>query len=76
MSITNKGTGAGVQVLEGEHSLPKETPCQLFSEEELEVLEQERLALLDQQMPSFIRGDEDEGAEELFYLPLQITSPG
>jgi hypothetical protein len=75
MSITNKQTGAAVQVLEGEHTLPEETPFQLFSEEELEDLEQERLALLDLQMPSFIRGDEVEGDEELFYLQPQPTTP-
>ena len=62
MSNTNKQTGAAVQVLEGEHTLPQETPFQLFSEEEL-------------QMPSFIRGDEDEDAEDLFYLSSQPTTP-
>jgi len=55
-------------VLEGAHTLPEGTPVQLFTGEELQVLEQERRAMLDLQMPSFIRGDEDEDAEELFFL--------
>jgi hypothetical protein len=41
---------------------------QLFTGEELQGLEQERRAMLDLQMPSFIRGDEDEDAGELFFL--------
>ncbi len=61
MSITIKRTGTAVHVPEG-------TPVQLFSGEELQGLEQERRAMLDLQMPSFIRGDEDEDAGELFLL--------
>ena len=41
---------------------------QLFTWDELEKLEHDRHALLAVQMPSFIRGDEDEDAEELFFL--------
>jgi len=41
----------------------------------LTALEQERRTLLDLQMPSFIRGDEDEDAGDLFYLPPQTTTP-
>lgn len=68
MSITIQRTGAAVQVLEGAHTLPEGTPVQLFTEEELQKREQERRAMLDLQMPSFIRGDEDEDAGELFFL--------
>jgi hypothetical protein len=38
-------------------------------------LEQERRTMLDLQMLPFIRGDEDEDAEELFYLQPQPTTP-
>ena len=41
---------------------------QLFTGEELQGLEQKHRAMLDLQMPSFIRGDEDEDAGELFFL--------
>jgi hypothetical protein len=68
VSITIKRTGTAVQVLEGAHTLPEGTPVQLFTGEELQDLEQERRAMLDLQMPSFIRGDEDEDAGELFFL--------
>jgi hypothetical protein len=68
MSITIQRTGTAVHVLEGAHTLPEGTPVQLFTGEELQGLEQERRAMLDLQMPSFIRGDEDEDAGELFFL--------
>lgn len=68
MSITIKRIGTAVHVLEGAHTLPEGTPVQLFTGEELQGLEQERRAMLDLQMPSFIRGDEDEDAGELFFL--------
>ena len=56
-------------------TLPEGTPVQLFTGKELQDLEQERRTMLDLQMPSFIRGDEDEDAEELFYLQPQPTTP-
>lgn len=68
MSITIKRTGTAIHVLEGAHTLPEGIPVQLFTGEELRDLEQERYIVLDQQMPSFIRGDEDEDAGELFFL--------
>lgn len=68
MRITIKRTGTAVHVLEGAHTLPEGTPVQLFTGEELYGLEQERRAMLDLQMPSFISGDEDEDAGELFFL--------
>ena len=61
MSITIKRTGTAVHVLEGAHTLPEGTPVQLFTGEELQIR-------------SFIRGDEDEDAEELFYLQPQPTT--
>ena len=71
MSITIKRTGKAVQVMEGADTLPEGMPVQLFTGEEL----QERRDMLDLQMPSFIRGDEDEVAEELFSLHPQPTTP-
>ena len=68
MSITIKRTGTAVHVLEGAHTLPEGTPVQLFTGDELQDLAQERRAMLDLQMPSFIRGDEDEDAGEMFFL--------
>ena len=68
MSITIKRTGTAVYVLEGANTLPEGTPVQLFTGEELQGLEQKHRAMLDLQMPSFIRGDEDEDAGELFFL--------
>ena len=68
MSITLKRSGSDVQVLEGAQTLPEGLPVQLFTEAELMAREQERKAMLDLQMPAFIRGDEDEDAAELFFL--------
>jgi hypothetical protein len=68
MSITIKRTGTAVQVLEGAHTLPEGTAVQLYTSTELQALEQDRRALVELQMPSFIRGDEDEDAAELFFL--------
>jgi hypothetical protein len=41
----------------------------LFTEDELNQLAAERKAMLDLQMPSFVRGDEDESAEDFFEIP-------
>ena len=68
MSITIQRTGSAVQVLEGADSLPEGRPVRLFTEDELRAREQERHAMVAMQMPSFIRGDEEEDAEELFFL--------
>jgi hypothetical protein len=68
MSITIKRTGTAVQVLEGVNTLPEGTAVQLYTSTELQALEQDRRALVELQMPSFIRGDEDEDAAELFFL--------
>lgn len=75
ITITIKRSGTAVQVLEGAHTLPEGTSVKLFTGQELKQLEQDRRALLNLQMPSFIRVDGDEDAEELFYLPPQNASP-
>jgi len=61
--------------MRGADTLPDQTPVQLFCEEELEVIEQELRTLLDLQMPSFVRGDEDEDAGDFFYQPPHTTTP-
>ena len=48
---------------------------QMLSSDELKELNQERSTMLDLQMPTFIRGDTDEDAVELFNLPPQPTTP-
>ncbi len=68
MSIMIKRTGSAVQVLEGVQMLPEGAVVELFTGEELQVLDQQRHAELELQMPSFIRGDEDEDARDLFFL--------
>ncbi|MCP9808661.1 hypothetical protein KBY58_04355 [Cyanobium sp. HWJ4-Hawea] len=42
--------------------------------DEVQAIEQERRAILDLQMPSFIRGDEDEGADALFAFSVVASS--
>jgi hypothetical protein len=68
MSITIKRMGTAVEVLQGAETLPEGQAVVLFTDSEHEQLRQQRLADLDLQMPSFIRGDEDEDAAELFSL--------
>ncbi len=68
MSLTIKRVGTAVQVLQGAETLPDGEVVQLFTADELEDLQRERREWLDLQMPSFIRGDENEDAEDLFEL--------
>ena len=68
MSVIIKRTGTAVQVLEGAHTLPEGTAVQLYTRKELQAIARDHLAMVDLQMPSFIRGDEDEDAAELFFL--------
>jgi hypothetical protein len=68
VSLTIKRVGTAVQVLQGAETLPDGEVVQLFTADELEDLQRERREWLDLQMPSFIRGDEDEDAEDLFEL--------
>lgn len=66
MSITIKRTGAAVEVLRGAESLPDGQVVELYTDAEHQAIRQERLAELQTQMPSFLRGDEDEDAADLF----------
>ena len=68
MSLTIKRLGAAVHVLQGADTLPEGVEVELFTFREFSDLQQEHLEWLNLQMPSFIRGDEDENAEDLFYL--------
>ena len=68
MSITIKRMGTAVEVLQGAETLPEGQAVVLFTDAEHEQLRQQRLVDLDLQMPSFIRGDEDEDAAALFSL--------
>jgi len=69
MSITVERDGAELRIVEIEGDLPPGKTIRLFTEDELTRLTAERKAMLDLQMPSFIRGDEDESAEDLFEIP-------
>jgi hypothetical protein len=68
MSVTVKRMGDAVVVLQGASSLPEGEEVVLFTSSDLINLDRERREELDLQMPSFLRGDEDEDAEELFHL--------
>ena len=68
MSLTIKRLGSSVHVLNGAETLPEGEEVELYTANELSDLQLERREWLDMQMPSFIRGDEDENAEDLFYL--------
>ena len=68
MSLTIKRLGAAVHVLNGAETLPEGEEVELFTANELSNLQLERREWLNMQMPSFIRGDEDDNAEDIFYL--------
>ena len=68
MSLTIKRTGREVQVLAGAESLPDGEAVQLYTAAEASALQAERIAWLELQMPSFLRGDHDEAAADLFDL--------
>jgi len=68
MSLTIKRVGDAVHVLNGVEMLPEGEEVELFTANELSDLQFERRAWLNMQMPSFIRGYEDENAGDLFYL--------
>jgi hypothetical protein len=68
MSVTVKRMGEAVGVLQGASSLPEGQELVLSTASDLIDLDRERRAEVDQQMPSFLRGAEDEVAEELFRL--------
>ena len=66
MSVTVIKEGNTLRLIDSSEPIPEGARLVLFTEEELRTLEAERKAWLDLQMPSFIRGDEDESAEDLF----------
>jgi hypothetical protein len=66
MSIEVVKEGNVLRVLDCSEAIPDGSHLRLFTESELIKLENERRQMLDLQMPSFIRGDEDEDASELF----------
>lgn len=66
MSIHVIKEGNVLRLVESSEPIPEGAHLHLFTEEELLALDRERIAMLNLQMPSFIRGDEDESAEELF----------
>lgn len=68
MSDTVKRVCEPVEVLQGASSLPEGQEVVLFSASELNNLDRMRREEVDLQMPSFLRGADDEDAEELFYL--------
>lgn len=68
MSVTVKRVGESVEVLQGASSLPEGEEIVLFTASDLIDLDRERREEVDLQMPSFLRGAEDEDAEEMFHL--------
>ena len=68
MSVTLKRVGDAVEVMQGASSLPEGEEIVLFTATDLKNLDRGRRDEVDLQMPSFLRGDEDEDAEDLFHL--------
>ncbi|MCX5946936.1 MAG: hypothetical protein NTY67_01680 [Cyanobacteria bacterium] len=66
MSLTLKRVRKVVEVLQGASSLPEGQVVVLFSASDLKNLDRERHDDVNLQMPSFLRGDGDEDAEDLF----------
>jgi hypothetical protein len=66
MRITVIKEGNTLRVLSASEELPEGTELTLFTETGLAQLRQQREAWMTAQMPSFLRGDETERAEELF----------
>ncbi|MEB3258841.1 MAG: hypothetical protein VKN83_11080 [Cyanobacteriota bacterium] len=68
MSVKIKRIGTDLQVLAGVETLPEGEMIELFTAEEISALDRERREWFQLQMPSFLRGDEDEDARDLFDL--------
>ena len=68
MSLIIKRLGDAVHILNGLETLPEGKEMELFTANEFSDLQLERREWIDMQMPSFIRGDEDQNAVDLFYL--------
>jgi hypothetical protein len=66
MSITVLKKGNTLQVLQASDAVPDGTKLTLYTAEELTSANEERRQWLEAQMPAFVRGDENEAAEELF----------
>ena len=73
MSLTIKRLGTSMQVLNGAETLPEGEEVELFTANELSDLQLERRDWLNMQMPSFLRGDQNEDAVELFYLHPELA---
>ena len=67
MSVTLKRVCEAVEILQGTSSLPEGQEVVLFSASDLKHLDRERREEVDLRMPSFLRGAEDEDAEDLFH---------
>ena len=68
MSIEVIKQGNLLRIVDSSADIPDGTRLRLFTEEELLHHHTQRCATVDLQMPSFIRGDEDECAEDLFEI--------
>lgn len=66
MCVTVIKEGNALRLVEWSEPIAEGAQLVLYTETELRALEVERKAWLDLQMPSFIRGDEEESAEDLF----------
>ena len=70
MSVTLLKQNGILKLLDSSEDIPEGAVIRLFTSDELERLHAEDRAWLDAQMPSFIRGDEEETAEDLFDIPI------
>jgi hypothetical protein len=66
MAITVIMEGDRIRLLEGAESLPAGEPIRLFTAAEVQAGSAERDNWIELQMPAFLRGDEQESAEDLF----------
>jgi hypothetical protein len=66
MSITVIKKGDTLQVLQASDLVPDGTTLTLYTAEEIPSAAEARRQWLAAQMPAFVRGDENEAAEDLF----------
>lgn len=66
MSIKVIKEGNTLRLVDCKGEFPEGKILELFTADELRKVEAERSAMYAAQLPSFIRGDENETAEELF----------
>jgi hypothetical protein len=69
MNIEVIKQGNLLRIVDSSADIPDGTRLRLFTEEELLYNQALRSAAMNLQMPSFVRGDEDECAEDLFEIP-------